>query len=57
MSIKLLRDTKKIYGLELVGEGLGNLHIYFDMDGADSEIYAVESLYLLENLHRYLRTN
>ena len=34
------------YGLELVGEDLGNSHVYFDLYGATSEIYAVESLFL-----------
>ena len=46
MSIKLLRGKQKKYGLELVGEELGNFHVYFDMDGADSEFYAIESLFL-----------
>ena len=46
MSIKILGDIKKKYGSELVGEELGNFHVNFDMHGADSETYAVESLFL-----------
>ena len=34
------------YGSELVGEDLGNFHIDFSMDTANSEIYAIESLFL-----------
>ena len=34
------------YGLELVGEDLGNFHVDFDLYGATSETYAVESLFL-----------
>ena len=34
------------YNLELVGEDLGNFHVGFDMDGANSETYAIESLFL-----------
>ena len=34
------------YGLELVGEDLGNFHIDFSMDKSNSEIYAIESLFL-----------
>ena len=44
--IQLLRDINKEYGLELVGEDLGNFHIDFSMDKANSEIYAIESLFL-----------
>ena len=31
---------------ELVGEELGNFHIDFSMDNANTEIYAIESLFL-----------
>ena len=42
-----MRDiSKDKYGLELVGEYLGNFHVDFDMNGANSEIYAIESLSL-----------
>ena len=34
------------YGLELVGEDLGNFHVGFDLYGATSEIYAVGSVFL-----------
>ena len=44
MLIQLLSDIKKKYGLDLVGEDLGNFHVDFDMDKANSEIYAIESL-------------
>ena len=37
---------KEKYGLDLVGEDLGNFHVDFDMAGAVSEIYAFESLFL-----------
>ena len=34
------------YGSELVGEELGNFHIDFSMDNANSEIYAIGSFFL-----------
>ena len=34
------------YGSELVGEDLGNFHIDFSVDKANSDIYAIESLFL-----------
>ena len=43
---KVVEGYKGNYGLELVGEELGYFHVDFDMDGADSEIYAIESLVL-----------
>ena len=46
MLIQLLNDIKKKYGLELVGEDLGNFHIDFSMDKSNSEAYAIESLFL-----------
>ena len=42
----VVKRNKEKYGLELVGEGLGNFHVDFDLYGATSEIYAVESLFL-----------
>ena len=38
--------SKEKYGSELVGEELGNLHIDFSMDKANTEIYAIGSLFL-----------
>ena len=46
MLIKLLRYIKNKYGLELVGEDLGNFHVDLSMAGANSEIHAVESVFL-----------
>ena len=43
---KIVDRYKDKYGLELVGEDLGNFHVGFDLYGATSEIYAVESLFL-----------
>ena len=43
---KVVKRYKEKYGLELVGEDLGNFHIDFSMDKANSEIYAIESLFL-----------
>ena len=46
MFIKLLRDKDK-YGLELVGEDLGNFQVYFpDIEKGCGEVYAIESLCL-----------
>ena len=39
--------------LELVGGELGNCHVYFDMDCDDSEIYAIESLFLGKSTYTY----
>ena len=39
----VVEGYKEKYGLELVGEDLGNFHVDFDLYGATSEIYAVES--------------
>ena len=33
-------------GAMLVGDGLGNFHVDFPMDGAVTEIYGLESLFL-----------
>ena len=43
---KIVDRYKDKYGLELVGEDLGNFHVDVDLYGATSEIYAVESLFL-----------
>ena len=48
---KVVEIYKEEYGSELVGEELGNFHVYFDMDGADSEIYAIESLFLIKETY------
>ena len=42
----VVKRYKEKYGLELVGEDLGNFHIDFSMDKSNSEIYAIESLFL-----------
>ena len=43
---KVVARYKEKYGLDLVGEDLGNSHVDFDMACAVSEIYAIESLFL-----------
>ena len=43
---KIDNRYKAKYGSELVGEELGNFHTDFSMDNANTEIYAVESLFL-----------
>ena len=43
---KIVERYKGKCDLNLVGEDLGNFHVDFDMYGATSEIYAVESLFL-----------
>ena len=43
---KVAKRYKEKYGLELVGEDLGNFHIDFSIDKSNSEIYAVGSLFL-----------
>ena len=43
---KIVGRYKDKYGLELVGEDLGKIHIDFDLYGATSEIHAVGSLFL-----------
>ena len=54
---KVVKRYKGKYGLELVGEDLGNFHIDFSMDKANSEIYAIESLFLGKKTYRYFRIN
>ena len=43
---KVGNSYKAKYGSELVGEELGNFHIDFSMDNANTDIYAVEHLFL-----------
>ena len=43
---KIENVYKSKYGSELVGEGLGDFRIDFSMDKANTEIYAIESLFL-----------
>ena len=40
------RIYKQNHNQDLVGDGLGNFHVDFSMDGAVTEIYGVESLFL-----------
>ena len=54
---KIVERYKNKYDLNLVGGDLGNFHVDFDLYGATSEIYAIGSLFLGKNLHRYFRTN
>ena len=49
--IKMLEEKfKEQYGRELVSDGLGNFHTDFEMSGAKSEIYAIESLFLAKKV-------
>ena len=43
---QVVQRNKEKHGSELVGEDLGNFHIDFSMDKANSETYAIESLSL-----------
>ena len=43
---KIVERCKDKYDLNLVGEDLGNFHVDFDLYGATSETYAIESLFL-----------
>ena len=47
----VVKGYKEKYGSELVGEDLGNFHIDFSMDKANSEIYAIESLFLCKKTY------
>ena len=42
----MVEKYKDKYDLNSVGEDLGNFHVDFDLYGATSEIYAIESLFL-----------
>jgi len=45
--IKQLEDAfKQKYGRDLNGKELGNFHSDFDLEGADSDIYSTESIFL-----------
>ena len=48
---KVVARYKEQYCLDLVGEDLGNFHVDFSMPGANSEIYAIESLFLGKNTY------
>ena len=43
---KIVKRYKEKYNQELVGDNLGNFHVDFEMDGAESDIYGIESLFL-----------
>ena len=43
---EVVKRYKGKYVSGLVGEGLGNFHIGFSMDKTNSEIYAIENLFL-----------
>ena len=43
---KIVKIYKQKINQDLVGDGLGNFHVDFSMDGAVTEIYGVESLLL-----------
>ena len=45
---------KEEYGSELIGEELGNVHIDFSMDKANTETYAIESLFLGKKTYIYI---
>ena len=47
---KLCKYYKQKYNQELVGNGLGNFHINFELDGAVSNIYSKESYFLGKKL-------
>ena len=51
---KIVEGYKDKYDLNLVGEDLGNSHVDFDMYGATSETYAVESLFLGKKTYIYI---
>ena len=43
---KIVNRYKETYSQDLVGQGLGNFHVDFSMDGAVSELYGNESYFL-----------
>ena len=44
---KVVKRYKEKYGLELVGEDLGNFHVDFpDIEKGCGEVYAIESFFL-----------
>ena len=53
---QMLRIIIKNLKHDLVGDGLGNFHVDFPMDGVVTEIFGVESL-CKKHLHIYFRVN
>ena len=51
----MLTIFKQTHHQDLVGDGLGNFHVDFSMDGAVTEIYGVESLFLGKHIYRHFR--
>ena len=46
-NVKPLGDEfKKIYGRDLIGNDMGQFHTDFDLDGAEGEIHAIDSVFL-----------
>ena len=56
---KCVKTYKQTYNQDLVGDGLGNFHVYRSMDGVVTEIYGVESLLSgnKKNIYRCVRIN
>ena len=54
---KVVEIYKRKYGQELVGDGLSNFHVGFSMDGAATETYGVDNLFLSKSIYRYFRIN
>ena len=54
---KIENVHRERYGTELVGEELGDLHIDFSIGNANTEIYAIETLFLGRETHIYFRNN
>ena len=54
---KIVKISKQRFNQDLVGDGAGNFHVDFLMDGAVTEIYCVGSLFLGKNIYRYFRIN
>ena len=50
----VVKRYEEKYGSELVGEDLGNFHIDFSVGKANSEIYAIESLFLGKQTYIYI---
>ena len=51
---KIENTYKEKHGSELVGEELGNLHIDLSMNNANTEMYAIESLFLGKKAYLYI---
>ena len=54
---EIVKRYKRKHNQDLVGDGLGNFHVGFSMDGAVTEIYGVGSLFLSKNIYRHFRIN